>query len=423
MQSGLKAGPTGRFMSVSPRFIFATCQVGAEPALKQEQARIWPDFKFAYSRPGFLTFKVPPGAEIPDSLDLKNTFARAHGLSLGKATAASLEDRAREVWQLLGELPIEQLHVWPRDPLEPGAHDFEPGLTDEAAEIGRQILAAAPADLPRGKLGTLALNAIAAPGQLVADVVLIDADQWWVGIHRAHSLPSSWPGGFCPDPLPDDAVSRVYLKMLESLQWSGFEIGKGDQVAEIGCSPGGASQVLLNRGAKVIGVDPAEMHPLVLGHPRFRHVRRRSKEVKRSEFVGVNWITCDINLPPNYTLDTIEAIITHPGVKLRGMLLTLKMIDWSLAARIPEYIQRVRNMGFTRVQVRQLHHNRREICLAASEFRAAARSAAGRKSEKPRKVKVPNTAGRQSPPPAKDARPRRPSRTKPRRSPGPPSTP
>ena len=41
------------------RFIFATCQVGAEKAVKGEVARRWPDFRFAYSRPGFLTFKLP----------------------------------------------------------------------------------------------------------------------------------------------------------------------------------------------------------------------------------------------------------------------------------------------------------------------------------------------------------------------------
>jgi 23S rRNA (cytidine2498-2'-O)-methyltransferase len=133
--------------------------------------------------------------------------------------------------------------------------------------------------------------------------------------------------------------------------------------------------VLLNRGASVIGVDPAEMHPLVLGHPRFRHIRRRSKEVKRSEFVGVNWLTCDINLPPNYTLDTIEAVVAYPGVKLRGILLTLKMIDWSLAASIPEYVERVRSWGFRNVNVRQLHHNRREVCLAASDFHAPSSTA------------------------------------------------
>lgn len=355
-------------MSVSPSFIFATCQVGAESALKAEMSRVWPDFKFAYSRPGFLTFKVPPGATVPDSLDLKSVFARTHGLSLGKTAAATAEQRAQEVWDLLGDLPIEQLHVWPRDQNEPGSRDFEPGMNPEAEEAGRLLLSAMPA---RGKLPRpSAVNALALPGQLVADVILVDPEQWWVGCHRTHSLVSGWPGGFFPEPLPEDAVSRVYLKMQEAIHWAGFSIGRGDQVVEIGCSPGGASQVLLNRGAKVIGVDPAEMHPLVLGHPRFRHIRRRSKEVKRSEFVGVNWLTCDINLPPNYTLDTVEAVVAYPGVKLRGMLLTLKMIDWSLAASIPEYVERVCRWGFRNVSVRQLHHNRREVCLAASDFHA-----------------------------------------------------
>ena len=44
-----------------PRFLFATCQLGAEGALKAEVARRC-DFRLAYSRPGFLTFKLPPDA-------------------------------------------------------------------------------------------------------------------------------------------------------------------------------------------------------------------------------------------------------------------------------------------------------------------------------------------------------------------------
>jgi len=169
-------------------------------------------------------------------------------------------------------------------------------------------------------------------------------------------------------PLPADAVSRVYLKMLEAMRWADFRIRRGQRVIEIGCAPGGASQALLDAGAHVIGIDPAEMHPLVLGHPRFRHIRRRSKEVRRHEFQGVDWLTCDINLPPNYTLDTVEAVVAHPGVEFRGLLLTLKLLDWSMAEKIPEYLERVRSWGFASVAARQLHHNRREVCVAAWDF-------------------------------------------------------
>src|SRR5262249_14616804 len=133
------------------KFLFATCQVGAENALKREIARVWPEFRFAYSRPGFLTFKLPNGATPPDDLDLRSTFARAYGLSLGKATGATLDERIRQVWDLVGKLPVDDVHAWPRDIHEPGARDYEPGMTTAALEIASAIRAAAPATLPAFK--------------------------------------------------------------------------------------------------------------------------------------------------------------------------------------------------------------------------------------------------------------------------------
>src|SRR5262249_14811883 len=120
---------------------------------------------------------------------------------------------------------------------------------------------------------------------LVADVVIVDDVEWWVGYHRVHSLISSWPGGFCQTPLPPGTVSRAWLKMHEALVWSGFDVHPGERCVEIGSAPGGASQYLLAQGLDVTGIDPAEMDPAVLADPHFRHIRKRSKEVPRSEFV------------------------------------------------------------------------------------------------------------------------------------------
>jgi 23S rRNA (cytidine2498-2'-O)-methyltransferase len=392
-------------------FLFTTCQVGAETSLKQELARVWPAFRFAYSRPGFLTFKLPAGAVPPDDLDLGSVFARAYGFSLGKATGATREERIHQVWELAGTKKIERVHLWPRDLYEPGAHDYEPGQTDDARELATLVANAAPinpAEVAAASGALLPSGASADDiGRLALDVVVVDEGEWWVGFHRTRSMTSTWPGGLLPDALPADAVSRVYLKMLEAIRWSGFCVGPGQRVIEIGCAPGGASQVLLNLGASVVGVDPAEMHPLVMGHPRFRHIRRRSKEVPRREFLGADWLTCDINLPPNYTLDAIEAAVSYPGVRLQGMLLTLKLIDWSLAERIPEYLERVRSWGFRDVAARQLHHNRREICVAASDYRPPSPAAATRGNAK--SSRRPGSRG-----PAAARKPnRRPKRTKP----------
>jgi hypothetical protein len=144
----------------------------------------------------------------------------------------------------------------------------------------------------------------------------------------------------------------------------------GQRCVEIGSAPGGASQYLLSRGLNVIGIDPAVMDPVLLGDTHFRHIRKRAKEVPRAEFAGIDWLTSDINLPPNYTLDAVKAVVSHPGVQFQGMLLTLKLVDWSLADDVPNFLERIRSWGFRSVRARQLHHNRQEICVAASGFRA-----------------------------------------------------
>jgi 23S rRNA (cytidine2498-2'-O)-methyltransferase len=199
----------------------------------------------------------------------------------------------------------------------------------------------------------------------VLDVIIIEPDTWWVGYHRAVTLPQRWPGGAVPVPMPAHAVSRAYAKMEEALAWSGLPLAAGDECVELGCAPGGASQALLDRGLFVTGIDPAEVDPAVVSHPRFRHLRKRAKEVRRSEFVGVRWLAADMNLAPTYTLDAAEAIVKHPGVSIRGLILTLKLADWSLAEGLPEFAARVHGWGFRDVRMRQLASGGQEVCLVA----------------------------------------------------------
>jgi 23S rRNA (cytidine2498-2'-O)-methyltransferase len=61
----------------------------------------------------------------------------------------------------------------------------------------------------------------------------------------------------------------------------------------------------------------------------------------------------------------VEAIVTHSEVNVRGLILTLKLFEWKLADRIPEYLDRIRAWGYNEVRAKQLVHNRQEICVAA----------------------------------------------------------
>ena len=351
-------------MSERPRFLFITCQVGAQQAVKGELARRWPDFQFAFSRPGFLTFKLPDDCKLPPDFKLGAVFARAYGFSLGAVTGDDADVLARGVWTLMAQHPWQRIHVWERDAASPGEHDFEPGLTAAAAAAYEALVRNCPEP---GKLASSGgdWQQPARPGQAVLDCILLDPGRWWVGYHRAKSVPSQWPGGLMPLVLPPDAVSRAWLKMEEALRWANLPIPPKAHWAEIGSAPGGSSQALLQHGYCVTGIDPAAMDPRVLAHPDFVHIRRRSSAVRRRDFRKVRWLAADMNVPPEYTLDAVQSIVTHAEVNIRGLLLTLKLPQWKLADQVPAYLDRIRSWGYNQVFARQLQHNRREFCVAA----------------------------------------------------------
>jgi hypothetical protein len=67
------------------QFLFATCQVGAERALKDEMARASVAMTPAFARPGFVTFKLAEPLSPRQTLAaLKPCFARTLAASIGR---------------------------------------------------------------------------------------------------------------------------------------------------------------------------------------------------------------------------------------------------------------------------------------------------------------------------------------------------
>ncbi len=355
-------------MIEKPQFLFVTCQIGAEIALKKEIARGHPELRPAFARPGFVTFKFPSGTSAGPGFRLRTTFAHAWGFTAGKVDLRGVQpdEACRHFWHLLGDVPVTQLHVWPRAGDLPGTEDCDLSWPEQIDELHRTLLGAAPAGLRGKDVSTAVADSTAAPnGAWVADCVLVEPSLWWVGYHRVDAFHDAFAGGRPPLVLPPDAVSRAWLKMEEALRWSNPPCRAGTVWAELGSAPGGAAQALLARGFQVLGVDPAEMHPNVLAHPCFRHLRQRTNQASRKEFRKVRWLAADLNVAPNYTLQAVESLVTHPQLKIKGLLLTIKLIRWTLAERLPDYLARVRSWGYNRVQLRQLWHNRQECCIAA----------------------------------------------------------
>ncbi|NOY29856.1 MAG: hypothetical protein GXP28_06660 [Planctomycetes bacterium] len=360
-----------------PQFIFAVCQCGAEQVLKHEIAAGPVDARPAYSRPGFVTFKLGKPCENPEQFQLPSTFARTYGFCLGKVLGDRTGELARQVWQspaveqMRASHPIGDLHVWQRDPKPPGIQGFKPGPTLLATEVEGALRKHSPIEelkkMPDDPRQPSRRN------RWVLDIVMVEPGEWWIGCHRSTRRLDCWPGGVIPLELPAHAASRAYLKMTEAIAWSALPAQRDDLCLELGCAPGGAAQALLEHGLRVIGVDPAEIDPEVLAHPNFQHLRRRSMEVPQKALRGVRWLAIDMNAAPTYTLDAAEAVVTSKSASIRGMILTLKLTDWKLASELPNHIERVASWGYRDVRVRQLASNRQEVCLVALRSRGQRR--------------------------------------------------
>ena len=357
------------------RFLFAACQPGSEAALKGDVARRHSHLRFAFSRPGFVTFRVAEDAAEDSSPTVRSPFARTWGHSLGKVTGADSAEIAHEFWASAATLAesassarFRHLHVWQRDGALPGDECFDAAVETLAQVAGAQLLAARP-----GSAAAPTLNAEVPAGDSVLDCVLVEPQEWWIGSHRAESPETRWPGGVPLLAAPAGMISRAYLKIEEALRWSELPIRAGDRCVEIGSAPGGSCAALLERGCVVTGIDPGEMDATVLANPRFTHVRARARDVPRAVFRESRWLMSDANVAPTHTLDTVEAIVTARDVRLEGLVLTLKLTGPRSAAELPGFHKRIRGWGYEHVRARQLAFNRQEVCVVATERPAAHR--------------------------------------------------
>lgn len=345
-------------------FLFTTCQIGAENSLKQEISTRWNDFRFAFSRPGFLTFRLPTDHNIPVGFSLKSLFARAYGFSLGKVEGEAPQSMAQEVWKLVHEIPVRRIHLWHRDRYAPGDHDFEPGLNEQDQRLHRALYRACP-DPHQLAEGAEHAFCPGISGEFVLDCVVVEPSQWWIGVHRVQKETSRWPGGMLPLIETTDTISRAWWKFESCLRWSRFPIGCQTRCLDIGCSPGGASQALLARGAEVIGVDPAHVDPALISHPHFTHLQGKMGQIRRRHVRKSRWIFSDMNVTPTYTMEVLGDLVKHPQMKIRGILTTLKLFHWNQASDIASHLARFREWGFPHVQAAQLQFHRQEVVVAA----------------------------------------------------------
>jgi 23S rRNA U2552 (ribose-2'-O)-methylase RlmE/FtsJ len=169
-------------------------------------------------------------------------------------------------------------------------------------------------------------------------------------------------------PLPSEAPSRAYLKIKEACD--AFQIVSDHKLnwIEFGSAPGGASYYLLKYFNQVIGVDPAEMSSLCLVNRRFIHLKKPLQNLSERDLpnIPIHWITSDLNLNPKQAIKEVLRLARPHYSTLKGILMTVKMINTYSVKEIPMFEKHFTDAGFRKIKKMQLPSHKREFLLFAS---------------------------------------------------------
>ncbi len=340
----------------APTFLWVTCHVGAEPFLRAELSRdgTW---RPAFARPGLLTFKhggagSPPGPDLPRP----HPLCRNWGLSLGRAADAT------ELAALLSSLGWNAvLHVQPGEAGPPG--HVPPSVLEAWTHAAR-----AAEDAVLATVGAKVSTGAARLGDRVVDVIVRPDEPWLVG-HHVHDLARGpLPGGRWPLEPPADAPSRAWAKLEELCAWGGRGPGVGDLVLEVGASPGGATVALLDRGARVVAVDPRPYPlPSRLASAPFEQKVAVIESLPREALPDdVDWLVVDVSMAAPVAVHVVERLVPRYRKTLKGCLVTLKLNEWSLADRLPGLLDQLQKLGLRTVQAANLPSFRQEVGVFAT---------------------------------------------------------
>lgn len=327
-----------------------TCRDGFEPHLYEELS--WqganphliarglvasdpvPALSPAFARQGFLVGKV---FESP----------AAGGSVLALPDLAALAARALEV---IGRDRVLCLQAWTPDTAAGNR------LAGEAEQLLQAV--SHQLRLPRVVQEPRAAREV---GGVLGQICLVSSDLLVVGWVAAREALSLAPGGRRRMRTGPQDLSRAAAKLEEALDAFGLEPGKGETCVDLGAAPGGWTARLVERGARVIAVDPARLAKPLQDHPKVTHVQASAFAYQPPE--PADWLFCDMAWRP---------------LEVAGLLARWGREGWSdfLVANIKlpmkdknPLLHRVRHIltegQWKGLTVRQLYHDRDEVTVTA----------------------------------------------------------
>ncbi|WP_434388774.1 23S rRNA (cytidine(2498)-2'-O)-methyltransferase RlmM [Melittangium boletus] len=322
-----------------------TCRAGFEAHLFEELA-------WAGASPRMLGEVLVESAERPEEPPV---FARTgiRVLATLPSSTQTLEQSAEAITaRVLSALPKGTLVLQSFTPDSPAGNR----LADDADALLEAVRARLPAERlleetwRAREAGATLVELCVAPGGVI------------VGEVHAREALSLSPGGRQRMRRPTDSPSRAAMKLEEALVNLPYEPGRGEVCVDLGAAPGGWTQRLVARGARVIAVDPAKLMPELLQQPRVEHVQESAFAYTPEE--PVDWLCCDMAWRPLEVAQLLAKWGRRGWASHLVANIKLPMKDKNpMLLRVRHVL--VEDGGWQGLTMRQLYHDRDEVTVTA----------------------------------------------------------
>ncbi len=326
------------------QFLFFCTNIGNEKLLKEELRIFYPDFNLSYSRKGFLTYKNKGiQYDLNTISQLELTFSTRTGICVGKSTPSNLlVDIKKDCDEL--QLMIDKCSI----------HSFSINTDFELAAF----------DIFQQEI-----NEYTPINKTVIDIIALSEKEIWYGVHRVGKLTTNYPNSYLEIDVPLDSPSRSYLKTAQACELFNIPFNRTDCWLDFGSAPGGASYLLLNKGVKVWGIDPAKMSDLILKHDSYTHITKSVQDLSQEDlpYRDIDWVHVDLNLNPNQAIKEVLRLIKKYNFSIKGILFTVQVVKSEYIENLEDFEDEFFEWGFTSVFSRQVPSHKNEYIILAKK--------------------------------------------------------
>lgn len=295
--------------------------------LKEEVAQYYPNWKFNKGANGFVTYRVDKDYDLQEVHDFSVTFSMVKGKFIDRGSKADIEaliEPTKTKYQ------AHTVHRW--------------DLVDESGDMGDRKT--------RGP---------------VVEVIRIDQDEYVLGVRyqvRGDFAPFS---GTTPIPRQERSPSQAYYKLGEAFKRFRPLVGHEEVFLDIGCAPGGSTYYLLNKGYRVIGVDPLPVDKVVTeDFPEgFLPLNRSYADLKAKHLKGlppVNWVIFDVNTASAEALENLLKLMAKLE-ECVGLIMTVKLDHDFKLQDVNEMERLALDYGYSDIRKSILPSHDKEFCF------------------------------------------------------------